>query len=1062
MFMDPSAFEADDIERELRDAGLEPEAQPTTTSREGERHEDPLLNPGKRNDASPSCGSSYGLSSAGVPDGRNMSGGGGDGGGNRGWEEPKKHGEPRALTENLDSGSRQRQSAPTFGRHSIGGGGKGEPRSGAQRRSQNSPPPPSTTPPLGSASPLLSGGGGSYGFRNEVKSQEDSTESVVTTGGSTASSATGVRSRARVLAQQREIQQRKKRQQALSSGGIRASDAASLSRGLVSGGPGIASRRSSADEVGVGPGEGEMHLVNGLLRGFQPSLLDGNRDDDQDETSNAFSPSVKQFSAPRQVEGDAYTAFNANSPRPHAGGANLSSMSSEFERRRSITQHGLGGDSDDTDEDQDLGSSGGPRRRRNKNKAAPDMGNRYVSADGGGSPKGSTPDEQSNGGHKTGHPRGEESRRSKSRPDDWDDRNRPSTKTYKWGRERDVGSKSPPRQNPPTGSGGRDREAGRVRRDQHHQPRSNRTKKHDFDGGGDRSLGGSEEERGTPDENSESSRSYIGSSGSSSESSRNEKSSRTGRRSSDPRLDSRRKKGGGGRRGSPPRSRPHGDKERGGGGRSNPKAKGSAAASAGGGSSSRRRERSGTPSSSPLPGGAHDDRGRRSRGRRDDSPGSPGRSGRRRGPPTSSRVGAHAGFQHRRSPSGCGDGPGKSNGRADSGQARGEEGRACGRLNAGCWRGSSRNRRDGNTGRSEAVYDEGERSAHRSKGPGEEKRMEDQEEAKNSPRPRGDGVSAAAPSGALAGAGTSAGAGPRASASGGDVEFNMAAIDLSDMKRFLLSPCPRAAGVVQCYIRRNKTRSNKLFPEYSLFMKEGDRFLMCSKKRPNNATSNYLISMRAGDLDRNSTNFLGKLRANFVGTEFQVYDNGYNPKEQPGTFGGSWGTGNHSGGGRGSGVGNEPMREELGCIMYASNVLGSRGPRKMQASVAIPTVTETGVVSKWSELDGGRGSQTGGGGSKAIDRVKNRDYDGSIYMVNKPPRWNDQVGAYVLNFYGRVTMASVKNFQLVSTEDFDRIILQFGRVARDEFTMDFQQYPITPFQAFAITLSSFDSKIACD
>lgn len=44
----------------------------------------------------------------------------------------------------------------------------------------------------------------------------------------------------------------------------------------------------------------------------------------------------------------------------------------------------------------------------------------------------------------------------------------------------------------------------------------------------------------------------------------------------------------------------------------------------------------------------------------------------------------------------------------------------------------------------------------------------------------------------------------------------------------------------------------------------------------------------------------------------------------------------------------------------------------------------------------------------------------------------------MLNFYGRVTMASVKNFQLVSTEDFDRIILQFGRVARDEFTMDFQ------------------------
>ena len=40
-------------------------------------------------------------------------------------------------------------------------------------------------------------------------------------------------------------------------------------------------------------------------------------------------------------------------------------------------------------------------------------------------------------------------------------------------------------------------------------------------------------------------------------------------------------------------------------------------------------------------------------------------------------------------------------------------------------------------------------------------------------------------------------------------------------------------------------------------------------------------------------------------------------------------------------------------------------------------------------------------------------------------------------------------------------MLQFGRVAKDEFTMDFC-HPITPFQAFAITLSSFDSKIACD
>ena len=41
---------------------------------------------------------------------------------------------------------------------------------------------------------------------------------------------------------------------------------------------------------------------------------------------------------------------------------------------------------------------------------------------------------------------------------------------------------------------------------------------------------------------------------------------------------------------------------------------------------------------------------------------------------------------------------------------------------------------------------------------------------------------------------------------------------------------------------------------------------MCGKKRSGQKTSNYLISMSEDDLRRNSSNYLGKLRANFVGT----------------------------------------------------------------------------------------------------------------------------------------------------------------------------------------------------
>ena len=111
-------------------------------------------------------------------------------------------------------------------------------------------------------------------------------------------------------------------------------------------------------------------------------------------------------------------------------------------------------------------------------------------------------------------------------------------------------------------------------------------------------------------------------------------------------------------------------------------------------------------------------------------------------------------------------------------------------------------------------------------------------------------------------------------------------LDLSDMRRFLTSPLPKDAGVVQCYIRRNKSGTNKLFPVYTLYLKDGDRFLLSAKKRPNNTTSNYLISMGENDLNRSSTNYLGKLRSNFMGTEFQIFDDGYNPKEDRGGAGG--------------------------------------------------------------------------------------------------------------------------------------------------------------------------------
>jgi tubby-related protein 1 len=63
--------------------------------------------------------------------------------------------------------------------------------------------------------------------------------------------------------------------------------------------------------------------------------------------------------------------------------------------------------------------------------------------------------------------------------------------------------------------------------------------------------------------------------------------------------------------------------------------------------------------------------------------------------------------------------------------------------------------------------------------------------------------------------------------------------------------------------------------------------------------------------------------------------------------------------------------------------------------------------------------------------MKERNFRDLSYLINKPPRWNDQVGAYVLNFNGRVTMASVKNFQLVDPEEQNAVVLQVSSVVLD-------------------------------
>ncbi|KAJ4909191.1 Tubby-like F-box protein 1 [Raphanus sativus] len=128
-----------------------------------------------------------------------------------------------------------------------------------------------------------------------------------------------------------------------------------------------------------------------------------------------------------------------------------------------------------------------------------------------------------------------------------------------------------------------------------------------------------------------------------------------------------------------------------------------------------------------------------------------------------------------------------------------------------------------------------------------------------------------------------------------------------------------------------------------------------------------------------------------------------------------------------------------------------------------------------TEFNSARFSDILEGGEAVFGEGKER-VSPPLVLKNKPPRWHEQLQCWCLNFRGRVTVASVKNFQLIAanqpqpqpqtqtsgqSDGPDKIILQFGKVGKDMFTMDFR-YPLSAFQAFAICLSSFDTKLACE
>ncbi|KAL8166158.1 hypothetical protein V2J09_007657 [Rumex salicifolius] len=293
-------------------------------------------------------------------------------------------------------------------------------------------------------------------------------------------------------------------------------------------------------------------------------------------------------------------------------------------------------------------------------------------------------------------------------------------------------------------------------------------------------------------------------------------------------------------------------------------------------------------------------------------------------------------------------------------------------------------------------------------------------------------------------------------------------------------------GTIQCFIKRDKSNLT-----YHLFLclspallVENGKFLLSAKRTRRTTCTEYVISMDADNISRSSSTYIGKLslllfstnsatnphkdqpilRSNFLGTKFIIFDTQppYNMSES-------------SPPGRSSRRFSKKVSPKvpsgsfnIAQVTYELNVLGTRGPRKMHVimhSIPVSSLEPGGNVPGQPELlprsleDSFRSMSF----SKSIDNStefssarfsdilgihdhEDEAKDKPIVLRNKAPRWHEQLQCWCLNFKGRVTVASVKNFQLVAAAhpppapppptagappatqpDHDKVILQFGK-----------------------------------
>ncbi|CAL8465340.1 g4875 [Coccomyxa elongata] len=320
----------------------------------------------------------------------------------------------------------------------------------------------------------------------------------------------------------------------------------------------------------------------------------------------------------------------------------------------------------------------------------------------------------------------------------------------------------------------------------------------------------------------------------------------------------------------------------------------------------------------------------------------------------------------------------------------------------------------------------------------------------------------------------------------------------------------RDPSLLRCFVRR-EMGGERAVAKFQLYLgsehnePDGSKFLMAA-----------LLTSRWETVLYFTTDFkqppAAKLQSNIFGTHYEM---ALDPSVRP--FDESWEDGDRKKGLHRGSRASRSQRESLVEIVYKTRLKGFMRPRRMK--VALPPAS---VMDRFSSAEGlaaaraeaaahaaaqdsevspgvaddartrrdaddseshrddassvldspGLGAQETSEAAATMSRPslwslssgfsRNEEWEGreGMQLRNKPPHWNDNLRCWCLNFRGRVKLASVKNFQLILSSDPSKsIVMQFGKVDANTYIMDFNPCIVSTAQAFAIALSTFDTKV---